>query len=77
MEDAEYQIQNTVLTLSYKGVEFDLNRLSRELRESEYEPEVYPGLVYRMEEYGASFLLFATGKANCVGRKALKMRNAR
>lgn len=32
------------------------------LQNTEYEPEQFPGLVYRPEEYGVTLLVFASGK---------------
>ena len=34
------------------------------------EPEVFPGLIYRMQEPKTVFLLFSTGKFVCTGTKA-------
>jgi len=34
-----------------------------------YEPEQFPGLMYRMESPRVVFLIFSTGKIVCVGAK--------
>jgi len=34
-----------------------------------YEPEQFPGMMYRMESPGVVFLIFSTGKIVCVGAK--------
>ena len=34
-----------------------------------YEPEQFPGLIYRMEEPKVVILLFASGKLVCTGAK--------
>jgi transcription initiation factor TFIID TATA-box-binding protein len=47
----------------------NLNYLSLELENTEYEPEQFPGLVYKLEEPPATFLLFSNGKLVCTGTK--------
>ena len=37
----------------------------------EYEPEQFPGLVYRMDNIGAVILLFSSGKIVCTGAKKM------
>ena len=39
------------------------------LGNTEYEPEQFPGLVYKLEEPTATFLLFSNGKLVCTGTK--------
>jgi len=39
------------------------------LRKTIYEPETFPGLIYRMDNPKVSFLIFASGKIVCVGAK--------
>ena len=34
-----------------------------------YEPEVFPGLIYRMQDPKTVFLIFSTGKVVCTGAK--------
>jgi transcription initiation factor TFIID TATA-box-binding protein len=34
-----------------------------------YEPEVFPGLIYRMAEPKTVFLIFSTGRIVCTGAK--------
>ena len=34
-----------------------------------YEPEVFPGLIYRMQEPKTVFLIFSTGRIVCTGAK--------
>lgn len=47
----------------------NLNFLSLELENTEYEPEQFPGLVYKLENPPATFLLFSNGKLVCTGTK--------
>ena len=52
------------------GFDLNLNALTMKLRNVEYEPEQFPGLVYKMKEpFPASFLLFSNGKIVCTGTK--------
>lgn len=69
------QIQNIVLSVTYEGIEFNLEKLAKALDGARYDPEVFPGIAYKSEEPPASFLIFASGKMNCVGAKS--MENAR
>ncbi len=50
----------------------NLNLLALELENVEYEPEQFPGLVYKLEEPSATFLLFTNGKLVCTGTKNRK-----
>jgi len=39
------------------------------LENTEYEPEQFPGLVYKLVDPTATFLLFSNGKLVCTGTK--------
>ncbi len=53
------------------GIGLNLNMLAMNLNNTEYEPEQFPGLVYKMEHpFHASFLLFSNGKLVCTGTKS-------
>ncbi len=71
MVEASYEIQNIVLSVTYKDTEFDLEKLSGLLEGARYDPEVFPGIAYSSVEPTASFLIFASGKMNCVGAKSM------
>ncbi len=52
------------------GFELNLNTLAMKLPNTEYEPEQFPGLVYKIKKpFNASFLLFYNGKIVCTGTK--------
>lgn len=51
------------------GNELDLQALALSLEGSEYEPEQFPGLIYRIKEPKAALLLFRSGKVVCTGAK--------
>lgn len=61
-------VQNIVASGSI-DLSLNLNLLSLELENTEYEPEQFPGLVYKLDEPTATFLLFSNGKLVCTGTK--------
>lgn len=65
-----FTVQNVVCTANI-GDDVDLNALSIELglELTEYEPEQFPGLIYRPEEVEAVLLVFANGKVVITGAK--------
>lgn len=62
-------IQNIVASGSV-GMDLNLNVLAMKLDNTEYEPEQFPGLVYKLDEAKATFLLFSNGKIVCTGTKS-------
>ncbi|MCX6748133.1 MAG: TATA-box-binding protein [Candidatus Pacearchaeota archaeon] len=61
-------VQNIVASGSI-NMTLNLNLLALELENTEYEPEQFPGLVYKLIEPTATFLLFTNGKLVCTGTK--------
>jgi|TARA_B100001971_G_C18216226_1_gene554045 transcription initiation factor TFIID TATA-box-binding protein len=61
-------VQNIVASGSIDMM-LNLNYLSLELENTEYEPEQFPGLVYKLVDPPATFLLFSNGKLVCTGTK--------
>ncbi|MEM4248330.1 MAG: TATA-box-binding protein [Candidatus Nanoarchaeia archaeon] len=68
-------IQNIVASGSV-GMDLNLNTLAMKLPNTEYEPEQFPGLVYKLKEAKATFLLFSNGKIVCTGTKSEKEAHA-
>ncbi|MBI4453837.1 TATA-box-binding protein [Candidatus Woesearchaeota archaeon] len=64
-------IQNIVASGSV-GMDLNLNVLAMKLENTEYEPEQFPGLVYKLPQAKATFLLFSNGKIVCTGTKSDK-----
>jgi len=60
------QIENIVASAKLES-NLNLDKIVFELENSEYEPEQFPGLVYRMKDPKAAFLLFSSGKIVCTG----------
>ena len=65
----EYEITN-VTAKGNLGYELNLNRLAISLDNSEYEPEKFSGLIYRLPP--ATFLIYKSGKFICTGLKNKK-----
>ena len=63
---AQIKIENIVATTDLKE-KIDLKRLKKALRASEYNPERFPGLIYRIRKPEAATLIFSTGKMVCTG----------
>ncbi|PIN89186.1 TATA-box-binding protein [Candidatus Pacearchaeota archaeon CG10_big_fil_rev_8_21_14_0_10_32_14] len=61
-------VQNIVASGTI-NLKLNLNFLALELENTEYEPEQFPGLVYKLVEPSATFLLFSNGKLVCTGTK--------
>ncbi len=50
--------------------ELDLGTLALALDGAEYEPEQFPGLIYRVKDPKAALLLFRSGKVVCTGARS-------
>ena len=64
----ELKIQNIVASANLGGL-IDLEKPAFNLGKTMYEPEQFPGLIYRMDEPKVVILLFASGKLVCTGAK--------
>jgi transcription initiation factor TFIID TATA-box-binding protein len=64
----ELKIQNIVASASLGGM-IDLEKAAYTLGKAMYEPEQFPGLIYRMDVPKVVILLFASGKLVCTGAK--------
>lgn len=64
----EITIQNMVASGNL-GMQLNLNQLAFKLENSEYEPERFPGLVYKPQDSHVTFLLFGTGRIVATGAK--------
>ena len=59
------------------NMDLNLNSLAMKLENTEYEPEQFPGLVYKLPGTRATFLLFSNGKIVCTGtRSEVKLKEA-
>ena len=72
----QIKVQNMVASGDI-GIALNLNQLAMQLDNTEYEPEQFPGLVYKLAGTRATFLLFSNGKIVCTGtRSEDKLREA-
>lgn len=68
MVEPEIEVQNVVASASL-GAKLDLELAAYTLSDVIYEPEQFPGLIYRMKDPKVVILLFTTGKLVITGAK--------
>jgi transcription initiation factor TFIID TATA-box-binding protein len=68
----EIVIQNIVATANLHG-KVDLEAAADIMENVMYEPEQFPGLIYRMGDPKVVILIFASGKLVCTGAKSAEM----
>jgi len=64
----QIQLQNIVASANLHVI-VDLERAAQELERSMYEPEQFPGLIYRMNKPRVVLLIFSSGKMVITGAK--------
>ena len=67
----EIKVVNIVVSTALKH-DIPLEKMAATLSNTEYNPEQFPGLVYKLDEAKATFLLFSNGKVVCTGTKSEK-----
>ena len=65
------KVENIVASTAFAD-KLDLDTILRSFEEAEYEPEQFPGLVYKLSNPKTATLLFKSGKANCTGAKNIE-----
>jgi transcription initiation factor TFIID TATA-box-binding protein len=65
------QLENIVASAKLDR-ELNLNNIAFSLENTEYEPEQFPGLVYRIDDPRVTFLLFGSGKIICTGGRSIQ-----
>jgi transcription initiation factor TFIID TATA-box-binding protein len=72
-EHPEFKVQNIVASANL-GRELNLGAIviGLELEGMEYEPEVFPGLVYRINEPKSAILIFSSGRLVITGGKTME-----
>ena len=73
--EKDLQIVNIVVSSSLEHT-IPLEKMAATLSNTEYNPEQFPGLVYKLIEAKATFLLFSNGKVVCTGTKSEAEANA-
>jgi len=64
-------IQNIVASTTL-AEDFDLDKIEAGLEGAEYNKTKFPGLVYRIQNPKACFLIFTSGKVVCTGSKSIE-----
>jgi len=67
----EIKIQNIVASTTF-AEKLDLDMIAQSLENAEYEPEQFPGLVFRLDNPKTATLLFRSGASNCTGAKNIE-----
>ena len=70
-KDYKVQLENIVASAKLDR-ELNLNNIAFNLENTEYEPEQFPGLVYRIDDPRVTFLLFGSGKIICTGGRSIQ-----
>ncbi|MDI6859572.1 MAG: TATA-box-binding protein [Methanocellales archaeon] len=65
------KIENVVASTAI-GQEIDLRSVALVLEGADYDPEQFPGLVYRTKNPKAAALIFRSGKIVCTGAKSIE-----
>ena len=65
---ADVMVQNIVASVDLGGM-IHLEEVARQLPRSMYEPEQFPGVILRVSDPRAVFLVFSSGKLVCTGTK--------
>ena len=73
-ENLNFKINNVVATVKFKISEkIDLVKIARKAPDTEYNPVRFPGLILRLENPKASFLIFTTGSMVITGLKTVDL----
>ncbi len=67
---AAIRVENMVSSTAL-AKKLDLQSIALALENADYDPERFPGLIYRLKEPKTAILLFRSGKAVCTGAKNL------
>jgi len=65
-----YKVQN-IVTKAELNVDLDLYGLAKLSHDIDYEPEQFPGAIFKVHEPKAALLLFKNGKIICTGAKTI------
>lgn len=72
MPGFQIKVENVVAFTSL-GKDISLTELVEKIEDVEYEPEQFPGLVYRIKDPRAAALIFSSGKIVCTGARSIEM----
>ena len=72
-EEFNVGVENIVASTQIDAKDkLNLEHIAYNLENAEYEPEQFPGLVYRISDPRVAFLLFGTGKIICTGARKIE-----
>ncbi|ATZ60787.2 MAG: TATA-box-binding protein [Methanosarcinales archaeon Met12] len=71
MLESPVKIENVVASM-HLADGFDLKQIGTKLNNAEYDKKKFPGLVYRVKNPKAAFLIFKSGKVNCTGARRVE-----
>ncbi|MCE4610583.1 MAG: TATA-box-binding protein [Desulfurococcales archaeon] len=71
LPEPEVRIENIVATVTLEN-ELDLNLIETKIRDVDYNPDQFPGLVYRLEHPKVTVLIFKSGKMVITGAKSVQ-----
>ncbi|WP_255197991.1 TATA-box-binding protein [Halorarius litoreus] len=65
------RLENVVASTGI-GTELELEQVAKDLQGADYNPENFPGVVYRLQDPKAATLIFRSGKIVCTGAKSVE-----
>ncbi len=65
------KVQN-IVAFTVLGKPISLDEMLQKVEDTEWQPEQFPGLVYKIKDPRASALVFSQGKVVCTGTKSLE-----
>ncbi len=68
-DTTKIKIENVVVSATI-AEQLNIEVISNILDEAEYEPEQFPGVIYRLKEPKVAILIFRSGKVVCTGAKS-------
>lgn len=68
LPNPQFKIENIVASADL-GVELDLYAIAKASPDVDYEPEQFPGAIYKIHDPKTALLLFKNGKVICTGSK--------
>ena len=72
LRDLDVNVENVVATATLDQ-KLDLLAIMKAIKNAEYRPKRFPGLVFRLKKPKTTTLIFRTGKMVCTGAKSEKM----
>ncbi len=72
-QGSEFRIKvQNIVAFTVLGKPISLDEMLRKVEDTEWQPEQFPGLVYKIKDPRASALIFSQGKIVCTGTKSLE-----